>query len=152
MKRCAALLLFCLGTAQAAELGRLFFRAEERAALDAARAAVNAPQPGEEIVEPPAPEETEVSGATAAAPVTVEGYVLRRRGDGTAWVNGHGTPQEELAVPGTGPALRLTRDGVVVQAPEGGAPRLVKPGQSWDPAQDRLRDAYEGARAGSAPR
>ncbi|MBI4695181.1 MAG: hypothetical protein HY749_14270 [Gammaproteobacteria bacterium] len=149
MKRLAMLLLICTGAAHADGLGRLFFRAEERAALDAARAGVGAPQERSEIVEPQRAEEIEVPAATGAA-VSVEGYVLRRRGDGTAWVNGRGTPQEELAVPGAGPALRLTRDGVVVQAPEGGPHRLVKPGQSWDPAQDRLRDAYEGARAGRA--
>lgn len=153
MRRCAALALLALAgpaaAAPAADLGRLFFRPEERAALDAARAAAVMPPEGAAREARPA---AEIDEAAAPVPLSVEGYVLRRQGDGTAWINGRSTPQEDLPLRADeGPALRLSREGVVVETGEGGRRRLVKPGQSYDPGQDRLRDAYQGAGAGRAP-
>jgi len=81
MKRLAplALLLALLpaGHAAAQELGRLFFTPEQRAALDARRAA--------RLPDKPA--------AAAESPTTrVDGYVKRSSGKSTVWVDGEALP------------------------------------------------------------
>lgn len=73
-------LLFALlgaGPAAAQELGRLFFTPEQRAALDARRAA--------RLPDKPA--------AVAESPTTrVDGYVKRSSGKSTVWVDGEAMP------------------------------------------------------------
>ncbi|OGA29478.1 MAG: hypothetical protein A3F77_08190 [Betaproteobacteria bacterium RIFCSPLOWO2_12_FULL_67_28] len=71
MKRTIALLVFLAQCAPcgAQELGRLFFSPAQRDALDARR-------------------NEKAARAPAAAPVRIDGYVLRSGGRPTLWVNG----------------------------------------------------------------
>ncbi|MGE0875450.1 MAG: hypothetical protein AB7O31_12345 [Burkholderiales bacterium] len=72
---CALLAVLVLPGAQAQELGRLFLTPDERAALDARRAA--------KLPDKPA------AAAVVASPVTrIDGYVQRSGGPSTVWVNG----------------------------------------------------------------
>jgi len=105
-----------LAEVQAQELGRLFFTAEQRAALDARRKARVPDKP---------------SAPMAASPTTrLDGYVKRSAGPSTVWVNGESVPQSP---PG--------RDGrVQVPVGDGGARALLKPGEVLDRGSGEVRD------------
>lgn len=137
--RCVLLVLLTQQTASAAELGRLFLGAAERAAIDAARlgsaemrqAGANAQQEtgaaASEDALPPAP----------AVPVTVNGYIARSAGAPTVWVNGSDMAPGTLSPP--------ARDGRRVRVPlsDGAGQVALKPGQSFDPGSREVSDAYQ---------
>jgi len=128
MKRLAllALLLALLpaGPAAAQELGRLFFTPEQRAALDARRAA--------RLPDKPA--------AAAESPTTrVDGYVKRSSGKSTVWVDGEAMP-DGLQIEG----LRVQRGGdptrVTVTVGEGGRRVVLRVGETLDRATGEVKD------------
>jgi hypothetical protein len=100
---------------QAQELGRLFFTAEQRAALDARRKARVPDKPF----------------APVASPTTrLDGYVKRSAGPSTVWVNGESLPESSPGGDGR------------VQVPVGdGAVRTpLKPGEVLDRGSGEVRD------------
>ena len=128
MKRLAplALLLALLsaGPAAAQQLGRLFFSPEQRAALDARRAA--------RLPDKPA--------AVAESPTTrVDGYVKRSSGKSTVWVDGEAMP-DGLQLEG----LRLQRGNdptrVTVTIGEDGRRIVVRVGETLDRATGAVKD------------
>jgi hypothetical protein len=128
MKRLArlALLLALLpaGAASAQELGRLFFTPEQRAALDARRAA--------RLPDKPA--------AVAESPTTrVDGYVKRSSGKSTVWVDGEAMP-DGLQIEG----LRVQRGNdptrVTVTIGEDGRRVEMRVGESLDRATGEVKD------------
>lgn len=137
--RCALLMLLSHQVANAAELGRLFLGADERAAIDAARlgsaemrqaGAKAQAETGAAVSEttlPPAP----------AMPVTVNGYIARSAGAPTVWVNGSDMAPGTLSPP--------ARDGRRVRVPlsDGAGQVALKPGQSFDPGSREVSDAYQ---------
>ncbi len=137
--RCALLMLLSHQVANAAELGRLFLGADERAAIDAARlgsaemrqaGAKAQAETGAAVGEttlPPAP----------AMPVTVNGYIARSAGAPTVWVNGSDMAPGTLSPP--------ARDGRRVRVPlsDGAGQVALKPGQSFDPGSREVSDAYQ---------
>jgi hypothetical protein len=120
-----ALLLALLpaGPAAAQELGRLFFTPEQRAALDARRAA--------RLPDKPA--------AVAESPTTrVDGYVKRSSGKSTVWVDGEAMP-DGLQLEG----LRLQRGNdptrVTVTIGEDGRRIVVRVGETLDRATGAVK-------------
>ena len=102
----AALALLHAGTAAAQDLGRLFLTPEQRATLDARRAA-RVPD------KPPA-----AAAATLITPVTrIDGYVERPGGRSTVWVNGQAVPENTRE-----PGARLQPGGAT------GVPSIALPG------------------------
>jgi hypothetical protein len=127
MKRLArlALLLALLpaGAASAQELGRLFFTPEQRAALDARRAA--------RLPDKPA--------AVAESPTTrVDGYVKRSSGKSTVWVDGEAMP-DGLQIEG----LRVQRGNdptrVTVTVGEDGRRVVLRIGETLDRATGEVK-------------
>jgi len=118
MRLLLALAVFSFfATAEAQELGRLFFTQEQRAALDARRKA--------RVPDKPA------AAAVVASPTTrLDGYVKRSIGPSTIWVDGESlneTPRE--------------RDGrVAVPRGDSGARVGMKPGEVLDRGTGELRD------------
>jgi len=128
MKRLAplALLLALLsaGPAAAQQLGRLFFTPEQRAALDARRAA--------RLPDKPA--------AVAESPTTrVDGYVKRSSGKSTVWVDGKAMP-EGLQIKG----LRVQRGSdptrVTVTVGEDGRRIVLRVGETLDRGTGEVKD------------
>jgi len=128
MKRLAplALLLALLsaGPAAAQQLGRLFFTPEQRAALDARRAARMPDKPA----------------AVAESPTTrVDGYVKRSSGKSTVWVDGEAMP-EGLQIEG----LRVQRGNdptrVTVTVGEDGRRIVLRVGETIDRATGGVKD------------
>ena len=128
MKRLAplALLLALLpaGPAAAQALGRLFFTPEQRAALDARRAA--------RLPDKPA--------AVAESPTTrVDGYVKRSSGKSTVWVDGEAMP-EGLQIEG----LRVQRGNdptrVTVTVGEDGRRIVLRVGETLDRGTGEVKD------------
>lgn len=128
MRRLArlALLLALLpaGAAPAQELGRLFFTPEQRAALDARRAA--------RLPDKPA--------AVAESPTTrVDGYVKRSSGKSTVWVDGEAMP-DGLQIEG----LRVQRGNdptrVTVTVGEDGRRIVLRIGETLDRATGEVKD------------
>ena len=128
MKRLAplALLLALMpaGPAAAQELGRLFFTPEQRAALDARRAA--------RLPDKPA--------AAAESPTTrVDGYVKRSSGKSTVWVDGEAMP-DGLQLEG----LRVQRGNdptrVTVTIGEDGRRIVLRVGETLDRATGEVKD------------
>jgi hypothetical protein len=112
------------------DLGRLFFTPEQRSALDARRKARIPDKPAAVVVE---------------SPVTrVDGFVSRRGGRSTTWVNGEAVPE------GTQPeGLRVLpkRDDtgrVVVNIGETETQVDLKIGQSFDRGTGEVRDSLDG--------
>ena len=114
-------------TAQAQELGRLFFTPEQRAALDARRKA-------------------RVPDKPAAVPVTespvsrVNGAVQRSGGKSTVWVNGETIPEDAQA-----DGARVTPRGpnpgrVSIPAGEGPQRYDLRVGESVDRGSGEVRD------------
>jgi hypothetical protein len=121
-----ALLLALLpaGPAAAQELGRLFFTPEQRAALDARRAA--------RLPDKPA--------AVAESPTTrVDGYVKRSSGKSTVWVDGEAMP-DGLQLEG----LRVQRGNdptrVTVTIGEDGRRIVLRVGETLDRATGEVKD------------
>jgi len=118
------LALLSAGPAAAQELGRLFFTPEQRAALDARRAA--------RLPDKPA--------AVAESPTTrVDGYVKRSSGKSTVWVDGEAMP-DGLQLEG----LRLQRGNdptrVTVTIGEDGRRIVVRVGETLDRATGAVKD------------
>ncbi|MBS0336996.1 MAG: hypothetical protein JSS40_09350 [Proteobacteria bacterium] len=112
------------------DLGRLFFTPEQRSALDARRKARIPDKPSAVVVE---------------SPVTrVDGFVSRRGGKSTTWVNGEAVPE------GTQPEglrVRPKRNDtgrVIVNIGESETPVDLKIGQSFDRGTGEVRDSLEG--------
>ncbi len=123
----AALAVAGAGSAQAQELGRLFFTPEQRAALDARRKA-------------------RVPDKPAAAPVTespvsrVNGAVQRGEGRSTVWVNGEMIPENAQAG-GARVAPRGPNPGrVSIPLGENASPRDLRVGESLDRGSGEVRD------------
>lgn len=120
-------LLFALlgaGPAAAQELGRLFFTPEQRAALDARRAA--------RLPDKPA--------AVAESPTTrVDGYVKRSSGKSTVWVDGEALP-DGLQLEG----LRVQRGNdptrVTVTIGEDGRRIEMRVGETLDRSTGEVKD------------
>lgn len=123
----AAIALAGAGSAQAQELGRLFFTPEQRAALDARRKA-------------------RVPDKPAATPVTespvtrINGAVQRGSGKSTVWVNDEMIP-ESAQTDGARVTPRSPKPGSV-SIPEGeNAPRReLRVGESLDRGSGEVRD------------
>lgn len=128
MKRLAplALLLALLsaGPSAAQELGRLFFTPEQRAALDARRAARLPDKP---------------AAVAESATTRVDGYVKRSSGKSTVWVDGEALP-EGLQLEG----LRVQRGGdptrVTISVGEDGRRIVLRVGETLDRATGAVKD------------
>lgn len=124
-------LMLCLlhaGPAAAQQLGRLFYSPEQRAALDARRAA--------RLPDKPA--------AAAESPTTrVDGYVRRSSGKSTVWVDGEPLP-EGLQLEG----LRVRRGNdptkVTVSVGEDGRRIELRVGETLDRATGEVKDVIGG--------
>ncbi len=137
------LLLACSASAAAADdgLGRLFHTPAERALLDATREAVDLPTDLPEPAAGSAVIESVPLPPRPAAPVTVNGVVLRERGPSTAWINGEAGTRGELEALDGGD-LRIGRGVVEMRGAEATRAR-VKPGQVFDPVQGRVVESFE---------
>jgi len=130
MKPLAALLaLACLGAfvppAAAQEIGRLFFTPEQRQALDARRKARMPDRPSAPMV---------VSPGTR-----LDGYVHRRGGKSTVFVNGEPVPEHDPASPRIGDGGRAS-----VNVGESGSRAQLKPGEVLDRSTGEVRDVLRG--------
>jgi hypothetical protein len=107
------------------QLGRLFFSAEQRAALDARRRARVPDQPG-------------AAAAVVASPTTrLDGYVKRSGGKSTVWLNGQPIPEAALDAP------RISASGdprVSVPVGESRTRVGLKPGETLDRGSGAVRD------------
>jgi len=132
MRRALALTLLLLaGSAQAQELGRLFFTPEQRAALDARRKARVPDRP---------------NITTTVSPTTrLDGYVKRQGGRSTVFVNGDAVLEGTADAPVVDPERRGGR--VPVTSGEGGQRIELRPGETLDRDTGRVRDGLgEGGR------
>jgi hypothetical protein len=122
VKRLTLLLLFlslsesCI----AQELGRLFFTPEQRQALDQRRRARVPDRPSAPIV---------VSPTTR-----MDGYVQRRGGKSTVFVNGEPIPEHDPSAP------RIDAGRATVNVGESGARAGLKPGEVLDRGTGQVRD------------
>jgi len=116
----ACMAIFLVTSAQAQELGRLFFTPEQRNTLDARRKA--------RVPDKPA-------AAAVASPTTrLDGYVRRSAGPSTVWVNGEALPES--------PREREGR--VSVPVGEAGGRVGLKPGELLDRGTGEVRDGLGG--------
>ena len=110
--------------AQEQQLGRLFFSAEQRAALDARRRARVPDQPG--------------TAAVVASPTTrLDGYVKRSGGKSTVWLNGQPIPEAAPDAP------RISASGdprVSVPVGESRTRVGLRPGETLDRGSGAVRD------------
>ena len=119
--------LLCTASAQAQELGRLFFTPEQRAALDARRKA-------------------RVPDKPAAAPVTespvtrVNGAVRRAGGKSTVWVNGEMIPEDAQADSARVTPRSPNPGRVSIPAGEGPQRYDLRVGESLDRGSGEVRD------------
>jgi hypothetical protein len=123
----AGIALAGAGSAQAQEMGRLFFTPEQRAALDARRKA--------RVPDKPA------AAPVAESPVTrVNGAVQRAGGKSTVWVNGEMIP--EGAQPDSARVLPRGPDAGRVSIPAGEGPGRydLRVGESLDRGSGEVRD------------
>jgi hypothetical protein len=141
----AGVLLASSVPAGAADLGRLFLGAGEREALDRARYESSIAAPREPAPPRPEPLEMPQEPAVPAQAITVDGYVQRSGGPPTVWINGVDSYQGNLAEFGI-EARDLALDQARVRVPRaGGGTVRLKPGQSFDPEQSRVTEAWERA-------
>lgn len=109
--------MLLVSSAQAQEIGRLFFTPEQRAALDARRRA--------RVPDKPA------AAPIVASPTTrLDGYVRRSSGPSTVWVNG-------ATVDGASPG---GDSRVSVPVGDSGARVRLKPGETLDRGTGEVRD------------
>jgi len=122
MKRFAFLLMFFLWNESciAQELGRLFFTPEQRQALDQRRRARMPDRPSAPVV---------VSPTTR-----MDGYVQRRGGKSTVFVNGEAIPEHDTSAP------RIGSGRATVNVGESGARAGLKPGEVLDRSTGQVRD------------
>lgn len=139
---CALLSLACLPVA--ADIGRLFFSAEQREEFEQARRPVEAPiviaveEP--ELIELP----PEVVTVEIKPEITANGFVRRTDGAVTLWINGEDNYAGDLASSDVDPHSVRERGGKIRMRPsDGGAPIILKPGQTYDPNEALLFDAFE---------
>jgi hypothetical protein len=122
MKR-LLLLAACLLASEAClaeELGRLFFTAEQRQALDARRRARMPDRPSAPIVTSPT--------------TRLDGYVQRGNGKSTVFVNGEPVPESAPEAP------RIGGSRATVNVGESGARTALKPGETLDRGTGEVRD------------
>jgi hypothetical protein len=127
-------------TAQAQDFGRVFFTAQERAALDAARKSkitqmLKAEEP---VAQPKAP--------AASGTVSLHGYLRRNDGRMTLWVNNKMAEDDD-----TGRGLKVTRGGehhgsVTVKLPDTSEAIKLKVGQHLDPMKGEVHENWARAR------
>ena len=122
MKRLTLFLLFVSlsGSCVAQELGRLFFTPEQRQALDQRRRARVPDRPSAPMV---------VSPTTR-----MDGYVQRRGGKSTVFVNGEPIPETDSSAP------RIGTGRVTVNIGESGARAGLRPGETLDRGSGEVRD------------
>jgi hypothetical protein len=121
MKRLVMLLILVISTPCAAqELGRLFFTPEQRQALDQRRRARVPDRPSAPLV---------VSPTTR-----MDGYVQRRGGKSTVWVNGEALPETAPEAP------RIGSGRVTVNIGESGSRAGLRPGEVLDRGTGEVRD------------
>ena len=126
--------------ATAESLGRLFTTPAERAQLQRLRTAppvVVKPAP------PPASAAELPSPPPEVPPVTVNGVVIRSRGEGAAWVNGKNTYDGDLSadhVTVNTQGLHSTR--VTIETPSHLPDVALKPGQTYHPETGRITELY----------
>ena len=121
----ALLMAIFLGTAQAQELGRLFFTPEQRAALDARRKARMPDKP---------------AAAAVATPVTrLDGYVKRSGGPPTVWINGESVPDNAPEAPRID-SSRGPSGSVSISVGEAGGRVRLQPGEALDRGNGEVRD------------
>jgi hypothetical protein len=127
MKRVLFVLLLAFaGTCGAQEIGRLFFTAEQRSALDARRKA--------RVPDKPA------AVPQAASPTTrLDGFVRRSQGRSTVWVNGESLGESGPEAPRIEPG-RSTDARVSVPIGDSGVRADLKPGQILDRGTGEVRD------------
>jgi hypothetical protein len=120
MKRlCLIAVLLVPSASVSQELGRLFFSAEQRAALDARRKARVPDKPAAVVV---------------ASPTTkLDGYVKRSGGPSTVWVNGEPLPEGAGEAPRIGPRVSIS-------VGEGGRRAALRPGEVLDRGSGEVRD------------
>jgi len=144
MRRVLYLILGLLSpmvTAQAQDLGRLFFTSQERTALDAARKnkTQQAPKVEEPVIRPEAP--------TGPEMISLHGYLRRNDGRMTVWVN------NKMAEGGeTGSGLKVTRAGehhgsLSVKLPDTPETIKLKVGQHLDATNGKVQESW--TRAGA---
>lgn len=128
-----------------AEIGRLFFTPDERAALERARRQVQeAPTVEPEPVPVRTPVVSEMPPQEVLPVITVDGYVKRSGGEGTVWVNGDNSYAGGAADGSIDPRTARIRGQRIAIAPGGKHPPvLLKPGQSYDPRSATTADLYE---------
>jgi hypothetical protein len=133
------------GVGAAEPLGRLFLDPTERAALEHARRAANAPPqvvtPEPEVVS--GPDFTALEPPAPRPSIALDGYVTRGDGKTTVWINGVNSYDGDISafaldsgrtgVQGNG--VRIARDYDTT-------PLTLKPGQSYDPQTGRLTEIY----------
>ena len=111
---------------EAQEIGRLFFTAEQRTALDARRKA--------RVPDKPA------AVPQAASPSTrLDGFVRRSQGRSTVWVNGESLGESGPEAPRIEPG-RSTDARVSVPIGDSGVRAELKPGQVLDRGTGEVRD------------
>jgi hypothetical protein len=125
MKHLLSLMIFLLlanasEACLAQELGRLFFSPEQRQALDARRRARMPDRPSAPVV---------VSPTTR-----LDGYVQRKGGKSTVWVNGEALPETAPEAP------RIGTGRVTVNVGESGTRAGLKPGEVLDRGTGEVRD------------
>ena len=119
--------LACAQSAQAQELGRLFFTPEQRAALDARRKAR-------------VPDKPAAAPATESPVTRVNGAVQRSGGKSTVWVNGEMIPENAQAE-GARVLPQGTNPGrVSVPVGEGAQRHDLRVGESLDRGSGQVRD------------
>ena len=137
----AAMLIGPLGaaSAEAQELGRLFFTPEQRAELDARRKA--------RVPDKPA------AATQAEAPITrINGAVQRGGGKSTVWVNGE-MIQEDAQADGPRVAPRSPNPGrVSIPASEGPQRLDLRVGESLDRGSGEVRDVLGEGKITIGPR
>lgn len=129
----ASLLLVAQAGPSAAQeqLGRLFFTAEQRAALDARRRARLPDHPS----------------AIVASPVTrLDGYVKRSGGKSTVWVNGQPIPEAAANAP------RIGQSTVSVPVGDSRARVGLKPGETLDRGSGAVQDVIGDGKIGVRPK
>jgi hypothetical protein len=127
MKRALFMLLLAfIGTCDAQDIGRLFFTAEQRSALDARRKS--------RVPDKPA------AVPLAASPTTrLDGFVRRSQGRSTVWVNGESLGESGLGAPRIAPG-NSTDARVSVPVGDSGVRAELKPGQVLDRGTGEIRD------------
>lgn len=133
-------------------LGRLFTTPEQRATLDKLRAAKpKKPPPRVAKNEAPEPEPEPVPSLRA---FEVDGIVVRSGGPNAAWLDGHHVYYRRTTAEGVevDPA-RATAEGLHLRLPGEHRSLEIKPGQRFDPRQERVTERLAPLRppGGSVP-